>query len=313
MIKAVLLIILCCSFLDLFSPLIYAGMDDLTQNLQEHVIELSQNIGERNFIRYESLNRAAEYIERAFQENGYLPESQSYELEGKEYRNIFAVLKGKRAPEEIIVVGAHYDTVIGTPGADDNASGVAGLLELAKFFSGRDLGRTVQFVAFTNEEPPFFRTQEMGSRIFAKEARQKKKKIVAMLCLEMIGYYSGSKGGQGYPLPLMKIMYPDTADFIAVVGNLQSRALVRQVEKGMKSQTGIGVESISTFGWVPGVDFSDHYSFYKEGFSAVMITDTAFYRNSNYHMHSDTANTLDYTSMAHVVLGLRQAILDLAR
>jgi Zn-dependent M28 family amino/carboxypeptidase len=203
--------------------------------------------------------------------------------------------------------------VIGTPGADDNASGVAGLLELAKFFSGTDPGRTVQFVAFTNEEPPFFRTQEMGSRIFAKEARQKRKKIVAMLCLEMIGYFSNEKGGQDYPLPLMKMIYPDTADFIAVVGNLQSRSLVRQVEKRLKSQTGIGVESIATFGWVPGVDFSDHYSFYKEGYSAVMITDTAFYRNSHYHMHTDTADTLDYTSMAHVVLGLRQAVLDLSR
>lgn len=294
------------------SPVLPGDMNDLTETLQKHVEVLSKEIGERNYIRYESLNQAAAYIERTFREFGYHPESQFYDWQGRKYRNIFVTRSGDSIPEEIIVVGAHYDSVIGTPGADDNASGVAGLLELARFFADLEPKRTVRFAAFTNEEPPFFRTRNMGSRIFAGEARQKGEKIVAMVCLEMIGYFSDRKGAQGYPLPFMDNFYPDTADFIAVVGNLRSRSLVREVARGLKSQSAVGVESLATFEWVPGVDFSDHYSFYKEGYPAVMVTDTAFYRNAHYHMPTDTARTLHYPSMAQVVLGLRQSILDLA-
>jgi len=292
-------------------PGISGAMDDLNSNLKNHVIELSRNIGERNAIRYESLEKAAEYIETSFKGFGFKPESQVYGLEGRDFRNISVTLTGTHTPEEIVVIGAHYDTVPGTPGADDNASGVAGLLELARLFAGRETGRTLRFVAFTNEEPPFFRSRKMGSRVYAREARQKGEKIIAMICLEMIGYFSDEKNVQGYPLPFMKTFYPDTADFIAVVGNLRSRSLVKQVASGLKGQSGVGVESLTTFEWVPGVDFSDHYSFYKEGYPAVMITDTAFYRNVHYHMHTDTPKTLDYSSMAYVVLGLKQAILDL--
>jgi len=288
-------------------------MDDLAVNLRKHVMELSERIGERNAVRYESLNKAADYIEQRFKAFGFEPASQFYVLEGRRYRNIYVTVPGKRAPEEIIVIGAHYDTVFGTPGADDNASGVAGLLELSRLFAGESQGRTIRFAAFTNEEPPFFRTGSMGSRVYAREARAKGENILAMLCLEMIGYFSPDKGAQGYPLPLMKAFYPKTADFIAVVGNLGSRSLVNRVAESLKSRPGLGVESLSTFEWVPGVDFSDHYSFYKEGYRAVMITDTAFYRNANYHRHTDTPDTLDYASMSEVVSGLRQSILDLAQ
>lgn len=288
-------------------------MDDLVLNLKSHVMELSGRIGERNAVRYESLNKAADYIEKCFKAYGYEPESQFYVLEGRKYRNIHVTVPGNRAPGEIIVVGAHYDTVIGTPGADDNASGVAGLLELSRLFAGESPGRTIRFAAFTNEEPPFFRTGNMGSRVYAREARKNRENIVAMLCLEMIGYFSADKGTQGYPLPLMNAFYPKTADFIAVVGNLGSRSLVHRVAGSMKGRSGVGVESLATVAWVPGVDFSDHYSFYQEGYRAVMITDTAFYRNANYHMHTDTPDTLDYASMAQVVHGLRQGILDLAQ
>lgn len=294
------------------STTVFGAMDNLETKLKNHVIELSRNIGARNAIRYEALNRAALYIEKMFEQIGFQPESQVYPLEGRDFRNIFVTVPGKNQPEEIIIIGAHYDTVMGTPGADDNASGVAGLLELARFLRDKDPGRTVRFVAFTNEEPPYFRSRNMGSRVYARAARAKGEKIIAMICLEMIGYFSSEKGSQGYPLPLMKTLYPDTADFIAVVGNLGSRSLGKQVARGFRSQTGIDVESLATFEWVPGVDFSDHYSFYKEGYRAVMVTDTAFYRNDHYHMPTDTPNTLDYPSMAHVVRGLRQAVLDLA-
>lgn len=287
-------------------------MDDLSSNLRNHVVELSARIGERSLVRYEALEKAAAYIETSFRGFGYALERQAYEWEGREYRNIFVTSVGKKVPQEVIVIGAHYDTVSGTPGADDNASGVAGLLELARLFAGKDLDRTIRLVAFTNEEPPFFRSRNMGSRVFAREARERGEDIVAMICLEMIGYFSDQDDLQGYPLPLMKGFYPDTADFIAVVGNLRSRSLVKQVEQGMKKQAGVGVESLATFGWVPGIDFSDHYSFYKEGYRAVMITDTAFYRNHHYHRPTDTAKTLDYSAMAYVVLGLEQSICDLA-
>ncbi|MDX1764308.1 MAG: M20/M25/M40 family metallo-hydrolase [bacterium] len=290
-----------------------ADMNDLSSNLRNHVVKLARQIGERNFIRYEALNEAAAYIEAQLAEYGYRPESQTYTLEGREYRNIIATRPGSGNSAETVVVGAHYDTVTGTPGADDNASGVAGLLELARLFAAKTENKTIRFVAFTNEEPPFFRTRRMGSRVFAQAAREQGVEISAMICLEMIGFYSEEKGSQGYPLPFMRAIYPSTADFIAVVGNLGSRPLVKRVERGLKRRQEIGVESIATFSWVPGVDFSDHYSFYKEGYRAVMITDTAFYRNPHYHMGTDTADTLDYDAMAQVVLGLTEAIINLSR
>jgi Zn-dependent M28 family amino/carboxypeptidase len=291
---------------------LFADMKALAEKLTSHVTVLSEEIGERNAIRYGALERAGAYIEKTFRQMGYVPESQFYELEGRAYRNIYVTLRGNRSPEEFVVVGAHYDTVPGTPGADDNASGVAGLLELASGVAGGTPGRTVRFIAFTNEEPPYFRSRKMGSRVYARAARERGEKITAMLCLEMIGYFSDEKGSQSYPLPFMGLAYPDAANFISVVGNLRSRSLVKRVGKGLKRQSGVGVESLATFTFVPGLDFSDHYSFYKEGYPAVMITDTAFYRNSHYHMASDRAATLDYRAMAHVVEGLRHCVLDLA-
>ncbi len=292
--------------------LLCADMNRLADKLMSHVTVLSEEIGERNAGRYSALERAGAYIEESFRQMGYAPESQFYELEGRPYRNIYVTLPGNRLPEEFIVVGAHYDTVPGTPGADDNASGVAGLLELAGLFAGKTQARTLRFIAFTNEEPPYFRSRKMGSRVYARAARERGEKITAMLCLEMIGYFSDQKGSQSYPLPLMRLAYPDAANFIAVVGDLRSRTLVKRVARGLASQTGVGVESLATFTFVPGIDFSDHYSFYKEGYRAVMITDTAFYRNTHYHMSSDRAATLDYRAMAHVVEGLRHSLLDLA-
>jgi Zn-dependent M28 family amino/carboxypeptidase len=293
-------------------PLLFGEMKELKERLADHVLKLSEDIGERNSIRYTALNRAAGYIEETLKAFGYHPERQVYFWEGREYRNIIATRTGNASPEEIIVIGAHYDTVTGTPGADDNASGVAGLLELARTFQGKTCERTLQWVGFTNEEPPFFRTRHMGSRVFAKRARAAHEKIVAMLCLEMIGYFAQEQGSQEYPLPFMKAFYPDQGDFISVVGNLSSRSLVKQVAACLKNSSEIGVESIATFSWVPGVDFSDHYSFYREGYRAVMITDTAFYRNSRYHRADDRVNTLDYASMAQVVTGLREVVLELA-
>ncbi len=293
--------------------MVLADMNALADRLTSHVTVLSEEIGERNAIRYRALERAAQYIDETFRGMGYAPESQFYELEGRPYRNIYVTLPGALAPQEFVIVGAHYDTVPGTPGADDNASGVAGLLELARFFAGMTQGKTIRFIAFTNEEPPYFRSRKMGSRVYARAARERGEKITAMLCLEMIGYFSDEKGSQSYPLPLMGLAYPDAANFIAVVGDLRSRGLVKRVAQGLKSQSRVGVESLATFTFVPGIDFSDHYSFYKEGYRAVMITDTAFYRNTHYHMASDRAGTLDYGAMAHVVEGLRHSVLDLAK
>lgn len=285
-------------------------MENLEKNLKEHVVKLSFEIGERNYMNYKGLKAAADYIGCRFRECGYPTEDEVYKYKGKEYRNIIATKVSKENPVEVVLVGAHYDSVWGSPGADDNASAVAGLLELAKLFAKADLSRTIKFVAFTNEEPPFFLSKYMGSRVCAKTARERDENIVAMICLESIGYYSSKPKSQQYP-PLLGFFYPDKGNFIAVVGNLKSRSLVKRVKKAFKEKSSFPIESIATVSLVAGVNFSDHDSFWREGYQAVMITDTAFYRNPHYHCASDTYEKLNYRNMSEVVKGLYYAILDL--
>ena len=284
-------------------------MDELSKDLKNHVRVLSQDIGERNFMNYDLLERAADYITEKFKDYGYMPGDQDYYLEGKRFRNIIATKLGDKIPKEIIIVGAHYDSVIGSPGADDNASAVAGLLEMAHFISTMKVARTIKFVAFTNEEPPFFQTKQMGSMIYAKCARSRGEAIVAMISLEMIGYYSDKNHSQSYPLGF-GLFYPNTANFIAVCGNLRSRSLARNIKEEFKKHSSFGIETLVVPEFlVPPIDFSDNGSFWNEGYRAVMITDTAFYRNPHYHSPEDTFEKLDYISMAEVVKGLYNVIL----
>jgi len=209
------------------------------------------------------------------------------------------------------VIGAHYDSVMGSPGANDNATGIAAVLEISKALKNSQLKKTLYFVAFVNEEPPFFRTPKMGSAHFAKKLTDERKNIVAMASLETIGYYDPRKGMQHYP-PLFGFFYPSEANFIAVVGNLGSFKLVQKFKRYFQEESDFHVESLAAPGIVPGVDWSDQRSFWKYGYQAVMITDTAPYRYPYYHGPEDFPDKIKYPQMTQVVEGLSQVILRLA-
>jgi hypothetical protein len=276
------------------------------------VVALAEGIGPRAVFRGDSLAKAAGYITGRFEEMGYSVKRQEYPVSGVICANFEVERLGTKRPEEIIVIGAHYDTVPQTPGADDNASGVAALLALAKTLSTLSPERTVRLVAFANEEPIYFQTELMGSRVYAKQCKARGDKIVAMLSLETMGYYSDKKKSQKYPFPL-SLFYPSRGNFIAVVGNRESNALVDQVTKVLKRHKAIPVESASLPGKLQGVGWSDHWSFWQEGYPAVMITDTAPFRNPHYHRATDTAGTLNYKKLAAAVQGLEAVLSDLAR
>jgi len=276
--------------------------------LYQHVQYLSVHIGSRSIYEYEKLLKTENYIYSALEKRGYKPQRQEVSYKDRFYNNVIVTLKGTEAPEETVLVGAHYDTVLGTPGADDNASSVAVLLEAAGMLKEFSPNRTIRLVFFALEEPPVFRSQYMGSAVYARQAKERGEKIVAMLCLEMLGYFSEEKSAQTYPIPVMHLFYPDRPDFIGVVGNLDSRKLAKQVARYLKKHSSIPVETLVTVSAVPGVDFSDHKSFWDEGYPAVMITDTAFYRNPNYHSSTDTIDTLDFDRMKILLKSLVETI-----
>lgn len=273
---------------------------------------LSRDYPSRNGLSAGNLTRAAEFIEKEFLALGLKVELQSYGTYSTRVKNLIVGQCGRNDSKPCIVLGAHYDTVIDTPGADDNASGVAGLLELARLLKGYPNERTIHFVAFTLEEPPYFYTPKMGSRMYAKRLKLDRTRVQLMFSLEMIGY-AGDHLKQAYPLPLMRQLghYPKKGDFIGIVGNIRTRRLVRVVRKAMRQGSNIAVESLSAPGFVSPFNLSDHSSFWKCGFPAVMITDTAFLRNPHYHSPSDTHDSINYDFIAEVVTGLYNAVITL--
>jgi|APFre7841882724_1041349.scaffolds.fasta_scaffold57362_1 hypothetical protein len=279
--------------------------------LYTHVEHLSVTIGSRSVFEYDKIEATKRYIVSCLKTFGYIPTLQNYDYEGKTFSNIIVSMPGVKYPDETVIIGAHYDTVYGTPGADDNASAVAVLLEVCRALKSISPGRTLKLIFFFLEEPPVFRTEHMGSYVYAKEAKARNENIKAMICLEMVGYYSDKKDGQTFPLPLMSMMFSTTPNFIAVVGNLKSRNLVDKVKNSLLKVSPIPVETLTSVSFVPGVDLSDHRSFWEMGYPAVMITDTAFYRNPNYHTENDTIDTLDFNTMADLLKGLLQAAKDL--
>ena len=280
--------------------------------LREQVTTLAGTIGERNTRRYQALQRAADYISGRFASCGFRVRGQAYTADGMEVRNIVAEIAGTVRPAEIVIIGAHYDSPPGSPGADDNASGVAALLELARRFSHGKPARTLRFVAFTNEEPPYFQTGLMGSRVYASGAKRRNEKIVAMLDLESIGYYSDAPGSQLYPFPF-NLFYPDTGNFIGFVGNFGSRSLLRRAIGTFRKSTPFPSEGVSSPEFITGIGWSDHWSFWQEGYPALMVTGTALFRNPHYHQPTDTPDRLDYGRMARVVGGLEQVVRDLVK
>ena len=283
-----------------------------TEKLKAHVVKLASEIGERNVFKPDALRRAANYLRAVWVEQGYRVNDHSYRMRTLgEWANLEVTIPGAERPEEIVVIGAHYDSVLGSPGANDNGSGVAALLELSRVLAGIKPKRTLRFVAFVNEEPPFFKTASMGSRVYAAEARRKNEIIVAMLSLETIGYFSDRPGSQYYP-PFFRWFYPDRGNFIGFVANIGSRALMKEAVAAFRAAAEFPVEHVATFGWIPGVDWSDHGSFWDQGYPALMVTDTALYRYPHYHSAADTPDKLDYARLKRVTEGLKGVVVSLA-
>jgi peptidase M28-like protein len=276
--------------------------------LEAHVRALSESFIPRNEVHPENLDRCAAYIRREFESVQARVSEQPFTVYGRTYRNVIAQF----GPEtkEVVVVGAHYDAAGPFPGADDNASGVAGLLELASLLSKAQLPVKVELVAYTLEEPPHFSSDQMGSAVHAKALKQDGAAVRVMFSLEMIGYFSDAPDSQQYPISALSLLYPTKGNFISVVGEMGAGLLVRRIKRSMAEATSLPVYSINAPRMVPGIDFSDHLSYWREGYPAVMITDTAFYRNANYHTIRDTAEKLDYRRMSQVVEGVYAAVVN---
>lgn len=285
----------------------------LADRLGKHTAMLSEEIGERNLWRDGTLDAAADYIEATLKSMGYAVSSQVYTVQGTSVRNLEAVHGGTSLAEEIVLIGAHYDTVNGSPGANDNASGVAALIEIARLLAAKQLARSVHFVAFVNEEAPFFYTWKMGSHRYARRAHERGDNITAMLSLETIGYYSDADGSQQYPNPVYAWLYPNTGNFIGFVGNLASRKLVRQCLGSFRRHSAFPSEGIAAPGRMMGIHWSDHWSFWQEGYPALMVTDTALFRYPHYHASTDLPDSIDYERLARVVEGLAKVAVDLAQ
>lgn len=286
-------------------------LEQIAVSLRNHVSQLAADIGERNVYRPAALHAAEQYIRQSWAEMNYEVQAQEYEVEGVRCANLETSVRGNRYPDQILLIGAHYDSVYGSPGANDNASGVAALLELSRLFQSASPSRSLRFVAFVNEEPPFFLSHQQGSMRYAREARRRGDDIRLMLALETIGYYRDERGSQRYP-PLFRYFYPDRGNFIAFVSNLKSRRQLRRLAAAFRACSDVPIQQAATFAWVPGVGWSDHHSFWQHGFPAVMVTDTALYRYPYYHSADDTPEKLDYETLAAVTLGLYRAWATLA-
>jgi hypothetical protein len=277
---------------------------DVETEVKAHVVHLAETIGERNLGRYDELCDAADYIENELKSYGYQTGRQTFQVRGLDCFNIDAEIKGTQTPEEIVIIGGHYDSVIGTPGANDNGSGTASMLVLAKHFREFQPDKTLRFVAWTNEEPPYFQNEgEMGSWVYAQKCRKEDQNIVAVISLETMGYFTDEEDSQKYPAPL-NLMYPSTGNFIGFVSNRNSRKLQNRVLKSFREHAKVPSEGASLLESLPGVGWSDHWSFWQEGYVGLMVTDTAPFRYPHYHEATDTPDKIDYPTLAKVINGL---------
>jgi Zn-dependent M28 family amino/carboxypeptidase len=290
------------------------GMIDIqetAERLQRHVRMLTVTIGERSVYRPENLEKTRIYIESFYRELGLPVESQTYRYENFEVGNVITQIELGENPTSRFLLGAHYDSVDGTVGADDNAASIAVQLETARYLKNM-IGRvksdiSVKLVSFALEEPPAFTTPYMGSKVYARKARAEGEKLDGMICLEMVGYYCDQPGCQSYPFPLMFMNYPKEGNFIGIVGNTDSRGFTRSLGRAFRNNPALPVITLTIpfNGWIlPPIRLSDHSAFWDEGYKAVMVTDTAFYRNPHYHLPSDTIDKLDFRRMAELVKSL---------
>jgi len=276
----------------------FANQSD-TLLIKKHLEKITKTEKARNYKNLESLNAAANYIYDEFLQYADSTYYQKYEVEGVEYKNVIAVFGSQN--ERTIVVGAHYDVCGEQEGADDNASGTVGLLEIARMLKDEELKYRIELVAYTLEEPPFFRSEFMGSYIHAKSLKESNKDVYGMVCLEMIGYFDSRKNTQDYPLGLLSWFYGNVGDFITVVNKFGSGKFSNIFSSKFKKLASIKTKMFTAPKSLQGIDFSDHLNYWNFGFSALMITDTAFYRNKNYHEKTDQMHTLNIGKMAKVI------------
>ncbi|MFN0020541.1 MAG: M28 family peptidase [Pirellulaceae bacterium] len=296
-------------------PKLTEGERVLAKSLEADVIKLAVEIGERNASRfhYDDLLAAERFLAKSLEDAGYKVERQSFAVRGTEVANLIVEILGGAKKDEIVVIGGHYDSVLGCPGANDNGSGTAATLAMARAFAKKQPARSLRFVLFVNEEPPYFQTKDMGSLVYANRCKERKENIVTMLSLETIGYYSDEKGSQNFDnLPPLRLLYPDTGNFIAFVGDVKSGPLVQQVVGKFRETTKFPAYGCAMPDNIPGVGWSDQWSFWKMGYSGLMVTDTAPFRYPHYHLKTDTPDKIDFERMARVVAGLERVIADLA-
>lgn len=286
----------------------------LPDRLRAHVQALAGDLGERNLTNHPDRLRAAEdYIHQTLAAAGYKVERQAFTVGEHEVANLVAEIPGAGGAGEIVIIGAHYDSARGAAGANDNASGVAAVLELAIDLKQGEVRpeKAIRFVLFANEEPPYFTTPQMGSLVHARRCHDRGEKVVAMISMETIGYFSDEPGSQNYPEGLRE-RYPDTGNFIGIVGNLKSKALVTRVGEAFRQHSDFPAQTGAFPDQLAGVGWSDHWSFWQFGYEAVMVTDTAPFRYPHYHKQTDTPDKLDYPRMAKVVVGVGGVLKQLA-
>jgi Zn-dependent M28 family amino/carboxypeptidase len=284
----------------------------LAANLKIHIAAIAAR--EHNIDTYDELEKAARYIERTLAAFGYKPAPQEFTVRSKRVRNVEATIDAATADAETIVVGAHYDSAIGTPGANDNASGTASVLELARLLAplkGKS-GKRIRLVLFVNEELPYFGTPDMGSLQYARMLAERGERVTAMYSLETLGFYSDAPGSQKYPSPFGLVL-PDRGDFISFVGMLGSRPLLQDAMRSFRSHTSFPTIGGVSPGFIPGIAWSDHWAFAQHGFQALMITDTALFRYPHYHKPTDTPDKIDNEKLARVVKGIERVVRDQAR
>lgn len=281
----------------------------LQQQLETHINQLASS--QRNLQDQKHLTAAKNYIIDTLTQYGYQVDVQSYQIETDEFANLVVNITGQTKPNEILIIGAHYDSITDSPGANDNASGVAALLAIADSLQGQKLARTVQLIAFANEEPPYFYTEHMGSLVYATQAANQQADIIGMISLETIGYYTDAPNSQKYPPPF-NYFYPNQGNFVGFIGNLSSRQLVRNAIDIFRQHATIPSEGLAAPVAVPGVGASDQWSFWQYNYPAMMVTDTAPFRYPYYHTTYDTPDRINYEGLTRTVIGLREVVKTLA-
>jgi hypothetical protein len=300
------LVIVFTLFIPIYS---FASEGSDTVLIKKHLTALTKTNGFRNYQNIDLLNKTATYIQSVFIQYSDSVRIQEYVVDGKVYKNVvcsFGTMHQKR-----IIIGAHYDVCGNQQGADDNASGIVGLLETARLLKGKKLSYRIDLIAYTLEEPPYFRTEYMGSYQHAKALYENKTDVYGMLSIEMIGFFKDAKKSQSYPVGLLSLFYGNKGDYITIVKKFSGGKFASHFSNSFKKSNAIKTKTFKGPKFLPGIDFSDHLNYWNFGFSALMITDTSFYRNQNYHQSTDTMETLDIGRMAKVIDGIVIGILNL--